>query len=134
MPQQTVAVVNGLADTMLMLEVALQEIGGFDTLAVQVRDVRLGIVDLPALARRHNIAGIVYDIAIPYAENWAFLQQLRGEQGANLPPIVVTTTNLHALQQCVDAEVRALEIIGKPYDLEALIAAVHRAVACNPGP
>lgn len=121
-----VAVVNGLQDTMDLLEMVLGE-AGYDTIAVQARDVRKGIVDLPALARTHGLRAIVYDIAIPYAENWDFLTSLRTAAGADLPPIVVTTTNHRALEAFA-GETRAIEIMGKPYDLQALVDAVHRAV------
>lgn len=122
-----VAVVNGLQDTMDMLEIALRE-AGYDTVAVQARDVRTGVVDLPALARKHALSAIVYDVAIPYGENWEFLTHLRGSSGNELPPIVITTTNRRALELFAGGETPALEIVGKPYDVAAVIDAVHRAV------
>ena len=128
MTQRTkVAIVNGLQDTMDMLETALQH-AGYDTLAVQARDVRLGIVDLPALTRNHGIGAIVYDIAIPYGDNWAFVKSHRDNAALGLPPIVLTTTNQRALEEFAGGETPAIEIIGKPYDLQVLIEAVHRAV------
>lgn len=127
-----VAVVNGLQDTMDMLETALHH-AGYDTLAVQARDVRLGIVDLPALTRKHGIGVIVYDIAIPYGDNWAFINAQRANPALGLPPIVITTTNKRALEEFAGGETPAIEIIGKPYDVQALIAAVHRAAGGQTG-
>jgi DNA-binding NtrC family response regulator len=121
----TVAIINGLQDTIEMLELALQR-AGFRTIAAQARDVRNRIVDLVALCRTHNVAAIIYDVAIPYEENWKFLVGLRGSDGDRLPPIVVTTTNQRAMEQ-VEPRVDLLEIIGKPYDLALVVAAVRRA-------
>lgn len=122
----TIAIINGLQDTIEMLELALQN-AGFRTIAAQARDVRHRIVDLVALCRSHGVAAIIYDVAIPYEENWKFLVDLRGSEGDRLPPIVVTTTNQRAMEQ-VEPRVELLEIIGKPYDLALVVAAVHRAV------
>jgi DNA-binding NtrC family response regulator len=122
---QTIAIINGLQDTIEMLEVALQH-AGFRTIAAQARDVRNGIVDLPALCKTHRVAAMIYDIAIPYDENWKFLVELRGRDGNRLPPIVVTTTNQRVMAQ-LEPRAEFLEIIGKPYDLALVVAAVVRA-------
>ena len=126
-----VAVINGFADTTEMLEMVLQD-AGYETVAAQAREVRNGIIDLPAFARNHQLAAIVYDIAIPYDENWAFLSRLcAGPTG--LPPIIITTTNLAALKKLAGADASALEIIGKPYDLGEMVRMVHAAVARSAG-
>ena len=120
-----VGIVNGLPDTMEMLEVALRA-AGFDTVSVQARDVRLGLVDLPALARTHGLAALVYDIAIPYEDNWVFLNRLQHEHAAELPPIVLTTTNVRGMAEFAGGA-RVIEILGKPYDLDQLVTAVRTA-------
>ena len=127
----TIAIINGLQDTIEMLEFALQE-AGFRTVAAQARDVRHGIVDLPALCKAHHVAALVYDIAIPYEENWKFLIALRGREGDSLPPIVVTTTNQRVMEQ-IEPRTEFLEIIGKPYDLALVVAAVSRAAGSGGG-
>ena len=43
-------------------------------------------------------------------------------------PIVLTTTNKHALDSIVGSS-GAMEIIGKPCDMDQLAAAVNRAIA-----
>ncbi|CAN5813940.1 hypothetical protein BH18ACI5_BH18ACI5_26320 [soil metagenome] len=76
---QTIAIINGLQDTIERLEFALQA-SGFRTVAAQARDVRNRIVDLAAFCKTHHVAAIIYDIAIPYEENWKFLVELRGTE------------------------------------------------------
>lgn len=126
-PRPRVGVINGFADATELLEMVLQD-AGYDTVAAQARDVRSGIVDLPAFVRNQQLAAIVYDIALPYDENWRFLASLR-DRHKELPPIVVTTTNLTALKKLAGEEAAALEIIGKPYDLGEMVQMVHAAVA-----
>jgi DNA-binding response OmpR family regulator len=121
-----IGIVNGLPDTLEMLEIALQQ-DGFETVAVLARDVREGNIDLPTLARSHRLAAIVYDIAIPYEANWKFLQRLQGSHGAELPPIVLTTTNLRGIADFAGSR-RVVEILGKPYDLGELVKAVRLAI------
>jgi hypothetical protein len=41
---------------------------------------------------------------------------------------VLTTTNERALSECIGST-DALEIVGKPYDLDQLLTAVKRALA-----
>lgn len=67
----------------------------------------------------------VYTVAPPYPEGWAVFQAVR----TALPdcPFVVTTHNKRALEAFV-GPTESLEIIGKPFDLEELVAAVRRAL------
>lgn len=118
-------IVNAAKDTFEMLEFAFQH-EGYRTETIQARDVRQGTIDMVEVVEAHGVNVIVYDIAIPYEENWQFLQMLRARAGERLPPIVITTTNKNALDRLTGEQTQALEILGKPYDLGKLIAAVRR--------
>ena len=68
----------------------------------------------------------VYSVSVPYAESWAEFQTLR----AAVPdvPFVLTTTNLRGLHDAA-GPTDGIEILGKPFDLDALCSAVRRALA-----
>jgi CheY-like chemotaxis protein len=122
----TVAVINGLQDTIDMLRFVLEE-AGFRVVDAQARDVRRGEVDLAEFVQRHDASVVLYDIAIPYEENWRALQSWRASPALAKTPFVVTTTNQRALEGVV-GPTDAVEVIGKPYDLHRVVDAIQRAV------
>ena len=124
-PARTVAVINGLQDTIDMLRLALQG-AGFRVVDAQARDVRMGALDLGAFVAQHGCDVVLFDVAIPYEANWRALEKVRAEPRLATVPFVVTTTNHRVLEGLVGAT-GALEIVGKPYDLSAIVAAVQRA-------
>lgn len=68
---------------------------------------------------------VVYAVSFPYPESWAEFGAVR----AALPELcwVVTTTNKRALEELV-GPTETLEIVGKPFDLDAIVDAVGRAL------
>ena len=124
-PLPTVAVINGLQDTIDMLRFVLED-AGFRVVDTQARDVRRGQVDLAEFVQRHDAAVVLYDIAIPYDENWRALQERRAAPALATTPFVVTTTNQRALEGVV-GPTDAVEIIGKPYGPHRIVEAVRRA-------
>jgi CheY-like chemotaxis protein len=121
----TVAVINGLQDTIEMLRVVLED-AGFRVVEAQARAVRRGEVDLAAFVEQHQVDVVLFDIAIPYDENWRAVQACRAEPALAATPFVVTTTNQRALESMVGPS-DTVEIVGKPYDLSLVVDAVRRA-------
>jgi CheY-like chemotaxis protein len=118
-------VINGLQDTIDMLRFVLEE-AGFRVVDTQAREVRRGEVDLAEFVQQHDAAVVLYDIAIPYDENWRALESWRAAPALAQTPFVVTTTNQRALEGVV-GPTDTVEIIGKPYDLRQVVEAVRRA-------
>ena len=71
---------------------------------------------------------IIFDLSIPYAQNWQCLQHLIKMGLFGSVPLVLTTTNKRALDQIV-GPTDAFEVIGTPHDLWHLQELVEWRVA-----
>ena len=68
----------------------------------------------------------IYNVSVPYAASWTEFAQVRQA----LPGCgwVVTTTNKRALDELV-GPTESIEVWGKPFDLDQVVASVRRALA-----
>jgi CheY-like chemotaxis protein len=119
-----------MQDTIDMLRVVLEG-AGFHVVDAQARDVRTGVLDLGEFVERHRVSVVLYDVALPYEENWRALEGWRASPALARTPFVVTTTNQRALEGLV-GQTGAVEIVGKPYDLQRVVDVVRRAVGAVP--
>jgi hypothetical protein len=75
---------------------------------------------------------IVYDIAIPYEENWRLFLHIRDSPACAGVRFVVTTTNVHQVRKVAGRDQLLHEIVGKPYDLDEVTQAVKEAIHERP--
>jgi CheY-like chemotaxis protein len=120
-----VAIVNTSEDVANLLQTILED-DGYRTVVVYVPDLRRDDPDPLEFLQQHDPAAVVWDIAIPYEQNWSFFQTVQRRGGFQGRGVVLTTTNLRALEGLV-GPTGAHEMIGKPFDLDQILAAVRRA-------
>lgn len=110
-----------------MVRESLRQAGFPNVVTAHEPDIRQGMTDFLAFVDRHQPRVFVYDISIPYDRNWKFLELLLTSDAMRGRHVVVTTTNKRALDELV-GPTHALEIIGKPYDLDQIVKAVRAAL------
>ena len=115
----TVAIFNSSEDTTDMLR-ELFEHAGFVVVSAYTHALRDGKTDLEGLMRQYDPQVIVYDIALPYEENWRLYQKIRSSPACRDVPFVLTSTNAAQVQKVASGE-PLMELVGKPYDLDELL-------------
>jgi DNA-binding response OmpR family regulator len=131
-PAGHVLIVNSSPDVIDMLRHTF-EAAGWSALTAHVHDAREGKVDVARMATDFGASVIVFDIAPPYAENWLFLEQLRGAPAMSGRHFVITTTNVAQLRK-VCGSCEAIEIVGRPFDIDEVLkrAAALAGVRAEP--
>ena len=119
----SVLILNSSQDTIDVLKVALEQ-QGFVVAWAHVAAVKSGEADLLALVDQHSPDVIIYDIALPYEENWTFLRLLQTSDALKGIRWVLTTTHRKRLMELVGEVGDVHEIVGKPYDLKQIVDAV----------
>ena len=121
-----VAVFNAHADTVAMLHLALQH-AGFQTIDAPLHEFEHGLHSALEFLRVHNPDAVVYDISPPYETTADFC--CRVQEADARRAWVITSTNPGRTEQDLNGRPELYELIGKPYDLDHVVAAVHRAVS-----
>jgi DNA-binding response OmpR family regulator len=130
--RRTVAIFNGSEDTVDLLRCLLGNCG-YVTIAGRADDVKSGVLDFVAFLATHKPDAIIWDITPPYERNWNFFKLLRSASPVSCRAVVLTTTHKQHLDELAREDTGALEIVGKPYDLQAIVDAVVRTIERLPG-
>jgi CheY-like chemotaxis protein len=125
--EHVVAIFNTSEDTTELLRIVFEN-AGFVVVTAFTNQLRDGKVELEAFMRQHQPRVIVYDIAIPYEQNWRLFEHIRETPACAGVSFVVTTTTIRHVQQLAGRQ-EGHEIVGKPYDLDVIVGAVRQAEA-----
>src|SRR6202171_3917000 len=125
--RQVVALINASDDTVEMVQRML-DASGFDCLiGCHFSDLKKGRIDFARYLAKHDPDVLIFDISPPYKENWDFFRTLRDAKEMEGRGLVLTTTNKARLDESVGKDSHAFEVVGKPYDLDQIKAAIHAA-------
>ena len=127
MPTRTIAIFNSSDDTVEMIRQMLLS-RGYAGVDGHADDVKSGKLDFLAFMDTYKPDALIWDIAPPYDRNWTFFNLLRTTTAVGSCPLVMTTTNKQRLDELVGRDTGAMEIVGKPYDLDLIVECVVRAV------
>jgi CheY-like chemotaxis protein len=122
-----IAVVNNSEEVVELLRLAL-ETEGFTHVTEAVLSFKRGQRDVVQFMAEHDPHGIVWDISLPYEENWEFFRGILDGGVLTGRGVVLTTTNKRVLEELV-GPTATLELVGKPYDLDQLFGALRRALS-----
>jgi DNA-binding NtrC family response regulator len=130
-PLPVVAVINSTPDVVDLLRMAIQP-AGFVVVTAMTFELRDGHVDIERFIKQHEPSVVVYDIAPPYQENWQLFQHVAAMPMMNGRQFVLTSVNAHQLERIAGPQQHVYEIVGKPYDLGAIVQAVKEAARVRP--
>lgn len=123
----TVLVINNSEEVIQIIALVLAE-HGFRVADTYRVTPGSGEPELERHIAQHRVDAVVWDIGLPYARNWAYFEQVEASGAFHDCGVVLTTTNKAALESFV-GPTPAHQLVGKPFDLDELVEAVHVALA-----
>lgn len=126
-----VAILNSTKDLIEIFQECLEQ-AGFNVVGGYIPEFKRGTKSLVDFIKDHNPDLIIYDIPPPYEHNVNFLKNVQDMKCIEGRKFIFTTTNKVALKKVCGKDFQAIEILGKPMDLEELIVAVSKAMS-KPG-
>lgn len=123
-----IGIANTSDDIIELLRLGFER-AGWTAATIHLPDVKAGRANFEEFLRLHDPAGIVIDISPPYDANWTFVKQLRSLPAMRGRAVVITTTNVRHLARLSGEDTGAIEIIGKPNDIQEVVEAMRRALA-----
>jgi hypothetical protein len=125
--QPVVAVINTNDDLLQALRSRLLD-EGVSVVQLHIRDVKSGRSDFGKFLKSHDPVVVIYDIAIPYDDNWTFFTTLQRLPESSNRRFVITTVNKRVMEQKV-GPTDAIELIGgHADDFEPLVEVLRRSL------
>ena len=123
-----VAIINTNDDLVQSLRNVLVN-EGYYVVTAHISDFKAGRQDFTSFLKAHDPSALIYDIAVPYEDNWTFFQSLLKLPDTYDRKFVVTTVNKRVLEQRV-GRTDAIEIKGgHADDFELIIDALAKRLS-----
>jgi DNA-binding NarL/FixJ family response regulator len=126
MSPPVVAIFNGNEDVVEMLRFALEQ-AGMVVVSGHIDAIRRGEQRLSDFVQEHDPAAILYDLVPPYDRSWRFLEHIRDTPSMRGRRFVITSTNEQRARDIIGTAEHVYEVVGKPYDIGAIVKAVEDA-------
>jgi DNA-binding response OmpR family regulator len=126
--KHVVALFNASDDTVEMVQRMLDAAGYQCLISCHFSDLKKGNIDFVRYLTEHEPEVVIFDISPPYLENWRFFKTLSVDKAMQGRGLVLTTTNKARLDEAVGNDSLAVEIVGKPYDLNQISTAIQAAM------
>jgi DNA-binding NtrC family response regulator len=123
----TIAILNSSEDLLELLSEAFGD-EGFRVVTHHLIPFRLGHEDVAQFFAWHRPEVVIWELSIPYDENWAFFRNIRQTPSVLNCPVILTSTNVTQLRNVADPAIDAFEVVSKPFDLNQLIDLVRQAL------
>src|SRR3984893_17549239 len=123
-----VALFNASDDTVEMVQRMLAASGIQCLGGAHFAALKTGKIDFARYLATHNPQVVIVDLSPPYEENWAFFKTMRDSDAMQGRGLVLTTTNKMRLDEIVGQDSTAIEVVGKPYDLQQITSAIEAAL------
>ena len=120
------AILNSNDELVELMRVVLEQ-AGFIAVTGHVDDARRGRLDLVNFMRQHEPKVILYDLVPPYDRSWNYLRVLQDSEVMKNRSLVLTSVNAERAQEIVGRSEIVHEVIGRPVDLDEMVAAVKEA-------
>jgi DNA-binding NarL/FixJ family response regulator len=133
MSAPVVAIFNSNDDVVEMLRLALEQ-AGLIVVSGHIDEIRRGEQSLSDFVAEHDPVVILYDLVPPYDRSWRFLEHLRDVPSMRGRRFVITSTNAQRATEIIGDAAHVYEIVGKPYDITAIVMAVQAAVKGREAP
>lgn len=127
MKKGIIAILNSTIDVIEVIESILED-EGFNVVGGLIPEFRRGHRSLLKFMNDHDPELIIYDIPPPYEENLAFLEIIQNMKAFEGKKFIFTTTNVAILEKLGGDKLNAIEIVGKPMDLNKIVEAVRNAL------
>jgi hypothetical protein len=118
-----IAVIHTSDEVSEAIEWALRS-AGWSTERASPLDFKRGRLQFTEFLKEYDPLVLVWDIAVPFEENWTYYQTVRQDPAVRDRRFVATTSNARALRKLV-GKVQVFEFLATPPDLDDLCTAVR---------